>query len=40
MDGTHFIKKFLAKSLFRRASSVVVASHQLISYNIKSAKKE
>jgi hypothetical protein len=28
MDGTYFIKKFLSKSLFRRASSVVVASHQ------------
>jgi hypothetical protein len=28
MDGTYFIKKLLARSLFRRASSVVVASHR------------
>ena len=28
MDGTYFLKKFLLENLFRRASSVVVASHR------------
>ena len=27
MDGTYFLEKFLVESLFRRASSVVLASH-------------
>ena len=28
MNGTYFFKKFLLENLFRRASSVVVASHR------------
>ena len=28
MDGTYFLEKFLVANLFRRASSVVLASHR------------